>query len=693
LRPQRKPHLPSGFSNTTLPDAGVLAEVASCPNGYPPDQTDPCAGNAILPGGVMTIPPIPCSAPAGQPDGRGAVALEACSTSTTTLFDTGSLTGAKPLAVLAAGAPTWAPIPNSTSTARGYYVGLADGTVRLVSGGDTVIVAGQPGQPCTSSTAACGDGGPATSAQLGSPAGLAVGLDGALFVADSTLHRIRRIDPGNQTITTVAGTGQACSATDACGDGGLATAAALRGPDGVWADPSGILWIADDQRGIRAVAPDGRIASVGITPGAYTVRSVVGDGTGHLYAATNDPDYLFVVTPPAPPAPPVPICAQLPLAPGTLISVSGEAEVDIVDRACVRHHVPDPLTLQQIQATYQVDSTQIASTDWQAIPTGPAIPAASTNSVEFTQAMWQIFDPACARLVLAPGDLIQAIGSPEVDILDLTCQRRQVPDAATVAQIQATYSVPLISLPASDFQDLAAGSAIPSVSTDPSDYGQAMWAIFQPACFQLGLGLFPGDLILAIGNSEVDLVDVNCERRPVPDAATIAQIRSIYQGPVSQLREAAWQAIPAGSAIPSVSTDPAGFEQTMDQIFGPPCLLLALAPGSLITVTGNPEIDIVDRSCQCLPVPNPDTEHAIMHTYHVAVVSPVSETNWQRFPVGPTVPDADSDPSAFQHVMQQIFGTAATPRRAAVNVGGQATQIVGTGQSGYTALLTALATF
>jgi DNA-binding beta-propeller fold protein YncE len=70
-----------------------------------------------------------------------------------------------------------------------------------------------------------GDGGPAPSAQLNNPYGLARGPDGALYVCDMGNHRVRRIDRSG-TITTVAGTGQ----PGYSGDGGPATAARLNEP-------------------------------------------------------------------------------------------------------------------------------------------------------------------------------------------------------------------------------------------------------------------------------------------------------------------------------------------------------------------------------------------------------------------------------------------------------------------------------
>src|SRR5439155_26864799 len=86
-----------------------------------------------------------------------------------------------------------------------------------------------------------GDGGPATAAQLSLPYGVALDAAGNLFIADWDNARIRRVDAGTGTITTVAGTGT----YGFSGDGGPATAAELGAPTGVALDAAGNLFIAD----------------------------------------------------------------------------------------------------------------------------------------------------------------------------------------------------------------------------------------------------------------------------------------------------------------------------------------------------------------------------------------------------------------------------------------------------------------
>ena len=90
-------------------------------------------------------------------------------------------------------------------------------------------------------TAVPGDGGPATSAKLGTPSGMAVDSAGNLFIADATDHRIRKVDAATGIITTVAGNGSAGFG----GDGGPATSARLYTPVGVAVDSAGNLFIAD----------------------------------------------------------------------------------------------------------------------------------------------------------------------------------------------------------------------------------------------------------------------------------------------------------------------------------------------------------------------------------------------------------------------------------------------------------------
>ncbi len=92
-----------------------------------------------------------------------------------------------------------------------------------------------------------GDGGPATAAGFFSPSQLAFDPAGRLLVTDRCNHRIRRIDMASGVVTTVAGSDYPSnhSGSGGAGDGGPATSAVLDSPDGVAVDPLGNIFIAD----------------------------------------------------------------------------------------------------------------------------------------------------------------------------------------------------------------------------------------------------------------------------------------------------------------------------------------------------------------------------------------------------------------------------------------------------------------
>jgi len=109
-----------------------------------------------------------------------------------------------------------------------------------------------------------GDGGPATKARLFAPHDLAFDSAGDLLIADTFNHRIRRVDRRG-TITTVAGNGLAAYS----GDGGQATQASLNTPQGIAFDREGALLIADTfNHVVRRVDNSGKIATLaGTVPG------------------------------------------------------------------------------------------------------------------------------------------------------------------------------------------------------------------------------------------------------------------------------------------------------------------------------------------------------------------------------------------------------------------------------------------
>ena len=104
-----------------------------------------------------------------------------------------------------------------------------------------------------------GDGGPATSASLFNPSDVALDSAGNLYIADTNNFRIRKVDTSGN-ISTFAGTGPAATSS---GDGGPAASAALVTPLGVAVDKQGNVYIADqDGFVVRKVNTQGIISTV-----------------------------------------------------------------------------------------------------------------------------------------------------------------------------------------------------------------------------------------------------------------------------------------------------------------------------------------------------------------------------------------------------------------------------------------------
>lgn len=163
-----------------------------------------------------------------------------------------------------------------------------DGTITTIAGTDT--------------SGYSGDGAMATIASLRWPSSIALDNAGNIYVADTGNHRIRRISPDG-VIKTVAGNGVRAYS----GDGGPATSASLADPQGVAVDGAGNLYVSDSSNHrVRQVTADGTIRTIAgfgsvPVPGQVVLASYgshgygySGDGRPAQYAALYAPKGLFV---------------------------------------------------------------------------------------------------------------------------------------------------------------------------------------------------------------------------------------------------------------------------------------------------------------------------------------------------------------------------------------------------------------
>jgi uncharacterized protein (TIGR03437 family) len=121
-----------------------------------------------------------------------------------------------------------------------------------------------------------GDGGPATSALLNYPTGVALDAAGNIYIADTHNQRIRMVSAATGTITTLAGT----KFSGYTGDGGPATSAELSFPLSVLVAPSGNIYVSDTQNNaIRLLTPAPPAISQVVTASAYGGFSQIAPGT------------------------------------------------------------------------------------------------------------------------------------------------------------------------------------------------------------------------------------------------------------------------------------------------------------------------------------------------------------------------------------------------------------------------------
>jgi DNA-binding beta-propeller fold protein YncE len=132
-----------------------------------------------------------------------------------------------------------------------------------------------------------GDGGPARDARFDQAYHVALDAGAKnLYVCDLGNRRVRKIDLGTGTITTVAGNGK----RGVPADGAAATDAPLADPRAVAMDQAGRLWILERSGHVLRVVENGKVRTVAGTG----QKGFGGDGGPALQAKMDGPKFLWI---------------------------------------------------------------------------------------------------------------------------------------------------------------------------------------------------------------------------------------------------------------------------------------------------------------------------------------------------------------------------------------------------------------
>ena len=171
----------------------------------------------------------------------------------------------------------------------------SDGTIYIVDTVRAQVLAADPQTGSLSLVAGsgedgfAGDGGPAILAALSFPQGVGIDGSGNLYIADTMSNRIRKVEAGSGTISTVVGN----ELEGLSGDGGPAGAALLSYPADLAFNGAGDLYISErDKHRIRKVDPTGIITTV-VGNGS---RGFSGDGGPAAQALLDGPAGIAIDT-------------------------------------------------------------------------------------------------------------------------------------------------------------------------------------------------------------------------------------------------------------------------------------------------------------------------------------------------------------------------------------------------------------